>query len=71
MSAAKTLWHVVVDQQLRHSVWPDDRSVPMGWTIAGFAGSREECLAEIEEIWTDPRPLGLREAMNQTNGLTT
>jgi len=66
MSAMETPWHVVVDRERRHSVWPDDRPVPTGWTIAGFTGSREECLAEIKKIWTDPRPLGLRDA--KSNG---
>jgi MbtH protein len=26
-------------------------------------GSKEECLAYIEKVWTDMRPLSLRQAM--------
>ena len=68
MSAADILWHVVVDRELRHSVWPEDKPMPTGWTKAAFSGSREECLAEIKQVWADPRPLGLRHAMDRANG---
>lgn len=31
----------------------------------GKPGSRTECLAYIEEVWTDMRPLSLRKKMEQ------
>ena len=39
---------------------------PAGWSDVGRVGSREECLAYIEEVWTDMRPLSLRRAMGES-----
>ncbi|KKZ83959.1 polyketide synthase [Rhizobium phaseoli] len=57
------LWIVVIDTEYHYSVWPQGKRIPVSWEAAGFAGSRQECLAHIREIWTDPRPLSLRSAM--------
>jgi MbtH protein len=51
---------VVVNHEAQYSVWAADQELPAGWTPDGFAGSREECLAHIGEVWTDMRPLSLR-----------
>lgn len=51
---------VVVNDEGQYSVWWADRDVPAGWRITGAPGTRAECLATIEEIWTDLRPLSLR-----------
>ena len=37
--------------------------LPDGWSDAGKVGTRDECLAHIEAVWTDMRPLSLRRAM--------
>jgi MbtH protein len=31
----------------------------------GVTGTKEECLAYIEEVWTDMRPLSLRKKMEE------
>lgn len=31
------------------SIWPADRENALGWDDVGFSGSKEECLAYIEE----------------------
>lgn len=36
---------------------------PCGWNAEGTQGTREECLARIDEVWTDMRPLSLRRRM--------
>lgn len=54
---------VVVNHQKQYSIWPADRDNPLGWSDAGKVGSKESCLAYIEEIWTDMRPLSLAEYM--------
>lgn len=39
----------------------------------GKSGLKDECLAHIEEVWTDMRPLSLRkhmEAFNQQQSMT-
>ncbi|MEV8097871.1 MbtH family NRPS accessory protein [Kitasatospora sp. NPDC085879] len=51
---------VVVNHEEQYSVWRADRDLPAGWRAEGFAGSRQECLAHIGEVWTDMRPLSLR-----------
>ncbi|MGW0203324.1 MbtH family protein [Nonomuraea sp. NPDC003201] len=51
---------VVVNHEEQYSVWAADRELPPGWADAGFAGTQEECLAHIETVWTDMRPLSLR-----------
>jgi MbtH protein len=53
---------VVVNDEEQYSIWPVGRDLPPGWTEAGFTGSREECLAHVDEVWTDMRPRSLREA---------
>ncbi|UFZ03304.1 MbtH family NRPS accessory protein [Bradyrhizobium ontarionense] len=57
---------VVVNHEEQYSIWTSDRELPAGWTAVGKSGSREECLAYIEEVWTDMRPLSLRRVMDQS-----
>ena len=54
---------VVVNHQRQYSIWPADRDNPLGWSDAGKVGPKEDCLAYIEEIWADMRPLSLTEYM--------
>ncbi len=54
---------VVVNDEGQYSLWFLDRENPAGWTDAGKSGTREECLAFVEEVWTDMRPLSLRTRM--------
>lgn len=56
---------VVVNDEEQYSIWPDGRDVPAGWREAGFAGTKEECLAHVNEVWTDMRPLSLRRQMER------
>jgi len=56
---------VVVNDEEQYSIWPEDREVPLGWRAAGVAGTKQECLAHIETVWTDMRPLSLRRAMDE------
>ena len=56
-------YRVVVNHEEQYSIWPEHRELPAGWTEAGKSGSRDECLAHIEEVWTDMRPLSLRRQM--------
>ncbi|MEV7131163.1 MbtH family protein [Streptomyces sp. NPDC093260] len=51
---------VVVNDEEQYSVWPVDRDTPDGWHDEGFTGPRADCLAHIDEIWTDMRPKSLR-----------
>jgi MbtH protein len=59
------IYKVVVNDEEQYSIWPADREHPAGWREAGKAGTKDECLAYIKEVWTDMRPLSLRKKMEQ------
>ena len=54
-------YKVVRNDEEQYSIWPADRESPHGWHEDGTVGSKEECLAHIEEVWTDMRPRSVRE----------
>ena len=56
----KTIYQVVINHEEQYSVWPLNREIPSGWKSIGKTGTKLECLAYIEEVWTDMRPLSLR-----------
>jgi MbtH protein len=45
---------VVINDAEQYSIWPRRREIPDGWRASGFTGTRAECLAHIDEVWTDP-----------------
>jgi MbtH protein len=51
---------VVVNHEEQYSIWPEGREIPLGWKATGQKGKKQECLAHIETVWTDMRPLSLR-----------
>lgn len=56
---------VVVNDEDQYSVWPAGRDLPAGWHAEGFTGSRDACLAHIEQVWVDLRPRSVRLRMAQ------
>jgi MbtH protein len=61
----ETIYLVVVNQ---YSIWPKwKQELPLGWKSVGKEGIKTECLAYIEEVWTDMRPLSLRQAMQESS----
>jgi MbtH protein len=64
-SPKDVIYKVVVNHEEQYSIWPADRANPPGWTDAGKSGTREECLAHIDAVWKDMRPLSLRKRMEQ------
>lgn len=59
------LFDVVMNHEEQYSIWPSDREIPKGWRAVGTQGPKKDCLAHIETVWTDMRPLSLRKAMEQ------
>jgi len=57
------VYKVVVNDEEQYSIWPAERDNAPGWRDAGKQGSKEECLAHVDEVWTDMRPLSLRRRM--------
>ena len=62
-SDAQASYQVVVNHEEQYSIWPSGRDIPLGWKPVGKTGTKAECLAHIETLWTDMRPLSLRRAM--------
>ena len=55
---------VVINHEEQYSIWFAGRPLPLGWREAGRTGKKDECLAYIKEIWTDMRPLSVRQQMD-------
>ena len=63
----ETIYKVVVNQEEQYSIWPAERENALGWNDAGKSGLKADCLAYIKEVWTDMRPLSLRQKMAQAS----
>jgi MbtH protein len=57
-------YHVLINEEGQHSLWPSFVEVPNGWTIILKSDSRAACLEFINRNWTDMRPRSLIEAMD-------
>lgn len=66
MPNERVMFKVVVNDEGQYSIWWDERELPAGWRAEGTRGSKEECLAQIDEVWVDMRPLSLRQRMEST-----
>jgi len=58
------IFRVVVNHEEQYSIWPEYKDIPAGWREAGKTGTKKECLDYIETVWTDMRPLSLRQFMD-------
>jgi MbtH protein len=54
------IFNVVKNDEDQYSIWWVDRDLPAGWDTCGKSGTKDECLAYIDEVWTDMRPRSLR-----------
>lgn len=61
-----TSYKVVINHEEQYSIWPAERENPRGWRDASKTGDKATCLAYIEEVWTDLRPVSLRKKMEGT-----
>jgi len=61
----QTIYKAVINDEEQYSIWPANRENAMGWKDAGKTGTKEECLAYIQEVWTDMRPKSLRDKMKK------
>ena len=72
------VYHVLVNDEGQHSLWPSFIAVPAGWSIVHHSDSRAACLEYINTHWTDMRPNSLIRAMadlpqasNKSRGLSS
>ncbi|MBH8554246.1 MbtH family protein [Nostocaceae cyanobacterium CENA357] len=61
-----TIYKVVINHEEQYSLWPADQINPLGWQDAGKSGLKQECLDYIKQVWTDMRPLSLRQLMEKS-----
>jgi MbtH protein len=54
------IFHVLTNDEGQHALWLDGLALPAGWQPVGFTGAKRACLAHVDEVWTDMRPLSLR-----------
>lgn len=59
------VFHVLVNDEGQHSLWPTFAEVPAGWRAVLENSSRQECLDYVEANWTDMRPNSLIAAMDE------
>jgi MbtH protein len=59
------VYHVLVNEEGQHSLWPSFIKVPEGWTIVHESDSRVACLEFINQHWTDMRPNSLIASMEK------
>jgi MbtH protein len=53
-------FQVVVNDEGQYSILPPGRDNAPGWRQVGKNGSKADCLAYIQIVWTDLKPLSLR-----------
>ncbi|MFL6798332.1 MAG: MbtH family protein [Xanthobacteraceae bacterium] len=58
-------YHVLINDEGQHSLWPAFIDVPQGWKIIHESATRAACLEFINKNWTDMRPKSLIEKMQR------
>ena len=56
---------VVMNHEEQYSIWLKDKQIPLGWHAVGMEGVKSDCLAYIDKVWADMRPLSLRKKMEE------
>ncbi|MFC8848107.1 MULTISPECIES: MbtH family protein [unclassified Micromonospora] len=49
---------VLLNHARQYSLWPAYADPPTSWTVAAGPAPHAECLAYVEQHWTDLRPEG-------------
>jgi MbtH protein len=57
---------VLRNDEEQYSLWLADLDVPAGWQMADMTGTKDECMAYVDKVWTDMRPRSLRIRMEAT-----
>lgn len=69
MKVDTSLYAVVINHEEQYSLWPADREPPRGWRAEGEKCTEKACIAYIEEVWTDMRPLALQQNIEELRKL--
>lgn len=62
-------YKVLINHEEQYSLWLAYKEPPLGWTETGKTGTKAECMAYVDEVWTDMRPLSLRKQMDADAGI--
>ena len=57
-------YQVLRNDEEQYSLWPATHEVPQGWYPVDKEGTKDECSAYVDEVWTDMRPASLRRWMD-------
>ncbi|MCV7254787.1 MbtH family protein [Mycolicibacterium fluoranthenivorans] len=57
-------FYVLRNDEEQYSLWPAFVDVPAGWRVVFGESTRADCVAYVEQTWTDLRPKSLRDAMS-------
>ena len=57
------MYLILINHEEQYSLWPSYKPIPAGWTAVGEKRTKEECIAYIDIVWIDMRPLSLRKQM--------
>lgn len=60
MSGYSQQFQVVLNIEQQYSIWPVDQPLPDGWQPTGRVGTKAQCLAFIDAVWTEMNPLSQR-----------
>ncbi|MFB8280459.1 MbtH family protein [Nocardia colli] len=58
-------FQVLINGEEQYSLFPVELAVPGGWRQAEFTGTEAECMAFVDRVWTDMRPLSQRTSDRQ------
>lgn len=47
---------ILVNDEGQYSLWPSAKAVPDGWARSGPSGTKDECMAYVDRVWTDLAP---------------
>ena len=56
-------FYVLANDEEQRSLWPAFVDVPAGWRVVFGEDTRANCVAYVEQNWTDTRPKTLRDTM--------
>ncbi len=59
------MYLVLINHEEQYSLWPSYKPIPAGWKAIGEERTKNECLAYVDEVWTDMRPLSLRKQIEE------
>jgi MbtH protein len=57
-------FRVLINHEEQYSIWPEYKAIPGGWRDTGMMGDKKACTEHIDKVWTDMRPLSLRQFMD-------